>query len=122
MSMEHPLSRPVYANDSPAPVALLFLKGNWQGRQSTHVATDAPSDGITGHTQPQIRHPPEQSREGDVPFQACQRCTQTDVNALSKGHMTIEGASDIQFIGVREILLIPVGRNQRDNENIAFLD
>ncbi len=50
---------------SPAPI----LKGDGQRGQPTQVAHDAPGNGVTRHIEPRIRHPPQQRREGDVPFQ-----------------------------------------------------
>src|ERR671921_954315 len=83
-----------------------------QDRQAWEPAQEAapPAHLLDGNRQPQLREPPEQRSEGDLPFNTGQRRPEAGVDALAEGDVPVSvGPADVEDIRVYEPLGIPVG-------------
>src|SRR5215218_5114969 len=86
-----------------------------QDRQAREPAQEAPAPAhLLGRDgQSQVRVPPEQRIEGDVPFDARQRRPEADVDAFAEGNVPVSvGPRDVEDVRVGEPHRVPVGRSK----------
>src|SRR5215212_5962530 len=96
-----------------SPGSMLLTLAVEQDRQAREPAQEAaaPAYLLGRNRQPQLRELPKQRAEGDLPLHARQRRPEADVDALTKGDVPVGvGTGDVEDVGVREPLGIPVGR------------
>ena len=77
--------------------------------EPTDVESAMPGKSFVRRIEAQIWHASQEGGKSNLAFQASQGSTQTGVDAISKGQMTIDGTQQIQFGCVREVALITVG-------------
>src|SRR5262245_4872838 len=64
----------------------------------------------------------KQSRNGDLPLQASERGSETIMNAHSKSQMPVGIASNLQFVRVWKLFLIPICRCDGSINEVTPLD
>src|SRR5436305_1945853 len=67
----------------------------------------------------QIRQTFEHCFQHDTRLQACQRCTQAEVDTMTKAQMTVGRALDIKGVSVRKLRLIEIGSRKKGQDQIS---
>lgn len=81
-----------------------------------------PAQGAGIRVQTETGEAVEQPADGDHPFKAAQRCTDTVVDPVSECQVTAGLASDTELGGIRESVTVTVGREQRDVDKLPGWD
>src|SRR3712207_2611807 len=94
-------------------------------KQQRHLAepaqeATAPLDLVSGNGEPQVRVTPNQRLEGDLPLDAGQRRSQTDVDPLAECDVAVGIlAADIERVGSNEALRVAIGACETDCDLIS---
>lgn len=84
------------------------LKSDGQGCRTPRVQTEVPGDALTGDGQLQVWDAPEQGGKGNITFQAGQWRSQTGMDAMPKGKMTLQHACNVQLLWSAKLALIVI--------------
>src|SRR5262249_54807994 len=101
---------------------LLDPEAGWAGddRQLGETTEDepvavAPVEVLETDRRTELREAVQQRTEGQLSFHARQRGAEAEVDTVAEGEVTDVRPVDVERLGLRVPLLVPVGRRQRDD-------
>ena len=80
------------------PWSRLYGVSDRQGFQPAKAEVFAPDQRLAG--QLKIGEPAQQRFEGDLPFEAGQRCAEAEMGGPAEGQMAVVGAIEIEAVGI----------------------